>query len=69
MDSDVLISYQSQYETVSQSKKQETEQGLRYVRLPYNHVHHPRAKHFYKDNWRDRWESIKKNKNITVKRL
>ena len=67
MDSDVLISYQSRYETGSQSKKQETEQGLRYVRLPYSHVHHPRAKHFYKDNWRDRWDSIKKNKNITVK--
>ena len=67
MDSDVLISYQSRYETGSQSKKQETEQGLRYVRLPYGHVHHPRAKHFYKDNWRDRWETIKKNKNITVK--
>ena len=67
MDSDVLISYQSQHMTGSQSKKEETEKGLRYVRIPYGHVHHPRAKHFYKDNWRDRWESIKKNKNITVK--
>ena len=67
MDSDVLISYQSRYETGSQSKKQETELGLRYVRLPYGHVHHPKAKHFYKDNWQDRWDSIKKNKNITVK--
>ena len=67
MDSDVLISYQSRYETGSQSKKQETELGLRYVRLPYGHVHHPRAKHFLKDNWQDRWNSIKKNKNITVK--
>ncbi len=67
MDSDVLISYQSRFETGNQSKKQETEQGLRYVRLPYTHVHHPKAKHFYKDNWQDRWESIKINKKITVK--
>ena len=74
MDSDVLISYQGQYEGgVKKSwenkpqKLKETEQGLKYVRLPYGHVHHPRAKHFYKDNWQDRWNSIKKNKNIFVK--
>ena len=74
MDSDVLISYQGQYEGGHKKswenkpiKLRETEQGLRYVRLPYGHVHHPRAKHFYKDNWQIRWEAIKKNKNITVK--
>ena len=74
MDSDVLISYQGQYEGGHKKswenkpiKLRETEQGLRYVRLPYGHVHHPRAKHFFKDNWQDRWNSIKKNKNITVK--
>jgi len=67
MDSDVLISYQSQHMSGAQSKKQETEQGLRYVRIPYKHVHHPKAKHFYKDEWQDRWESIKGNKKITVK--
>ena len=74
MDSDVLISYQGQYTggdkaawSTMPSKLKETEQGLRYVRLPYGHVHHPRAKHFYKDNWQDRWNSIKKNKNITIK--
>ena len=74
MDSDVLISYQGQYEggdkkswEKMQPKLKETEQGLRYVRLPYGHVHHPKAKHFYKDNWQIRWEAIKKNKNITVK--
>ena len=67
MDSDVLISYQGQHMQGNQSKKQETELGLRYVRVPYTHVHHPKAKHFYKDNWRQRWESIKTNKNITVR--
>ena len=67
MDSDVLISYQGQHMQGNQSKKQETELGLRYVRVPYTHVHHPKAKHFYKDNWRQRWESIKTNKNISVK--
>ena len=67
MDSDVLISYQSKHITGSQSKREETEQGLRYVRLPYGHVHHPKAKHFYKDNWQQRWESIKTNKKIVVK--
>ena len=67
MDSDVLISYQKKHLSGGQSKKEETEQGLRYVRIPYGHVHHPRAKHFYKDNWQQRWGSIKDNKNITVK--
>tara|TARA_A100001011_G_scaffold377539_1_gene441307 strand:+ start:383 stop:1384 length:1002 start_codon:yes stop_codon:yes gene_type:complete len=67
MDSDVLISYQGSHASGRQLKKEETEQGLRYVRLPYSHVHHPKAKHFYKDNWRDRWESIARNKKITVK--
>ena len=67
MDSDVLISYQKEHFTGHQSKREETEQGLRYVRVPFTHVHHPKAKHFYKDNWRQRWESIKTNKNITVR--
>ena len=67
MDSDVLISYQGYHLTGNQSKKQETEQGLRYVRIPYGHVHHPRAKHFYKDDWQSKWESIKTNKQIKVK--
>ena len=67
MDSDVLISYQGEHITGHQSKREETEKGLRYVRIPYGHVHHPRAKHFLKDNWQDRWDSIKKNKNISVK--
>lgn len=67
MDSDVLISYQGEHASGTRTKTQETEKGLRYVRLPYSHVHHPRAKHFYKDNWRDRWESIKKNKQLTIK--
>ena len=67
MDSDVLISYQSEHMSGSQAKKEETEQGLRYVRLPYSHVHHPKAKHFYKNAWVSRWESIKKNKNMTVR--
>ena len=67
MDSDVLISYQGQHMTGKQSKKEETEQGLRYVRIPYGHVHHPKAKHFYKDDWQSRWEDIKTNKKIIVK--
>lgn len=67
MDSDVLISYQKEHLTGHQPKREETEQGLRYVRVPYTHVHHPKAKHFYKDNWEQRWESIKTNKAITVK--
>ena len=67
MDSDVLISYQGKHASGHQTKKEETEQGLRYVRIPYGHVHHPKAKHFYKDDWQQRWESIKLNKNITVK--
>ena len=74
MDSDVLISYQGQYTGGEKAawntmplKLKETEQGLRYVRIPYGHVHHPKAKHFYKNAWVSRWESIKKNKNITVK--
>lgn len=67
MDSDVLISYQKEQFTGSQSKLRETEQGLRYVRVPLGHVHHPHAKHFYKDGWEDRWLEIKKNKGIEVK--
>jgi len=67
MDSDVLISYQREHFTGSQSKLRETEQGLRYVRVPLGHVHHPHAKHFYKDGWEDRWLEIKKNKGIEVK--
>jgi len=67
MDSDVLISYQGTHASGIQTKKQETEQGFRYVRVPYTHVHHPKAKHFYKDNWEQRWESIKTNKGITIK--
>ncbi len=66
MDSDVLISYQKEYLSGTSNKKEETEKGLRYVRVPYTHVHHPKAKHFYKDNWEQRWESIKTNKGITV---
>ena len=66
MDSDVLISYQKEHFTGHQSKREETEQGLRYVRVPFTHVHHPKAKHFYKDNWEQRWESIKTNKGITL---
>ena len=66
MDSDVLISYQGTHASGIQTKKQETEQGFRYVRVPYTHVHHPKAKHFYKDNCEQRWESIKTNKGITI---
>ena len=47
-------------------KLKETEQGLRYVRLPYGHVHHPKGKHFIKIIYK-KMNSIKKNKNITVK--
>ena len=67
MDSDVLISYQRQIYTGSNSKRRETVDGLRYVRLPYKHVHHPKATHFLKDDWKEKWENIKKNKSIVVK--
>ena len=67
MDSDVLISYQGKYLDGTHKKRDETEQGYRYVRLPYGHVHHPKAKHFIKDNnWQSKWENVKKNKKLNI---
>ena len=72
MDSDVLISYQGQYlvkkvKITNKIKRNRTR--LRYVRLPSSHVHHPKTKHFYKDNnWQSKCgESIKKIKILTSK--
>lgn len=67
MDSDVLIAYQKTKIDDPQAKLKETEQGLRYVRIPFGHVYRPKAKHFIKPDFEERWKKIRHNKNIIVR--